>query len=133
MIPYFTLSIAFGMIYLYCIASLKAHFSEKLTLATQLGTMGTPAGQLAIPSILTALIDKYSYSNGMLIWAGINFNALAASILLLPNESIQKNISENESKENSEFQAEANEGIDFTSSTIFVIQFDSYSSHTWLL
>ena len=69
----------------------------------------------------------------MLIWAGINFNALAASILLLPNESNQKNISENETKENSEFQAEGNEGIDFTSSTIFVIQFDSYSGHTWLM
>jgi MFS family permease len=109
MIPYFTLSIAFGMIYLYCIASLKAHFSKKLTLATQLGTMGTPTGQLAIPSILTALIDKYSYANGMLIWAGINFNALAASILLLPNESKNKKNVEVNPKRDLNFSPDGNE------------------------
>jgi len=80
-------ALAFGLIYLMCLAALKSHFSERLTLAMQVGTMGTPCGQLSTAFILTALLDNYGYSNGMLFWAGINAHVFLACILLLPPRS----------------------------------------------
>ena len=80
-------ALAFGLIYLMCLAALKSHFSERLTLAMQVGTMGTPCGQLSTAFILTALLDNYGYSNGMLFWAGINAHVFLACMLLLPPKS----------------------------------------------
>lgn len=78
----FIIALTCGAIYMLTTAAIKLHFEDKLTLALQFASCGTPVGQLSMSPIITLLLDKYGYVNARLVLGGIVAHVIISSLLL---------------------------------------------------
>jgi len=87
----FIIALTCGAIYMLTTAAIKLHFEDKLTLALQFASCGTPVGQLSMSPIITLLLDKYGYVNARLVLGGIVAHVIVSTLLLQEEPDDKKN------------------------------------------
>lgn len=78
----FIIALTCGAVYMLTTAAIKLHFEDKLTLALQFASCGTPVGQLSMSPIITLLLERYGYVNARLVLGGIVAHVIISTLLL---------------------------------------------------